>query len=357
MEVLSRIENAMLAVIAAPILEQSNAVVFENGELISFNGEILTRQHSPFGNEVIGAIPAVELLHVFKRFPDETLQVEIRDGEFIIKGKKRRAGMRIMEEISLPYKSVPKAGKFHAFSDKLFEHLIQASGACGKDETNPKITHVHITEDIIEATDGFRYFRADFQTGIEREILLHSAIIGSISKYPLREASISKEGWIHFKTNGDLRISCVCNISDYFCKQVFENILKQDGTEVELPKNIEEILSRADIMNPAIAATGGKADSRIDISLGDNRLTIFSEKENGWFKEQKKISYSGPEFTFCINPTFLLMMVSKTRKIVVNEHIAKIEVDNIHFISALIRNNKPRSNAQDSQEVEEQEEE
>lgn len=353
MEVLSRIENAMVAVMAAPILEQSNAVVFENGELISFNGEILTRQPSPFGMGVTGAIPAADLVQVFKRFPDEVLQVETKEGELIIRGKKRSAGMRMMAEVLLPYKNVPEAGKFGTFSKKLIERIRQASGACGKDETNPRSTHVHVTENMVEATDGFRYFRANFPTGLEREFLIHSAIIGSISKHSLQEISISDEGWIHFKTTGDLKISCICNILDYYGRKIFDDIMKAEGKDIELPENMDDILSRAEIMEPSITATG-KADSRVEISLSDNRLVIMSEKENGWFKEQKKVSYSGPAFTFCINPAFLRQMLSKTKKMRVSDHCATMEVEDIQFASALIRNNKPKQETQSAQETEEQ---
>lgn len=357
MEVLSRIENAMLAVMAAPILVQSDTIVFEGGELISFSGEILTRQPSPFGEKITGAILAGDLLEVFKRFPDDVLRVESKEGELIVRGKKRMAGLRMMEEILLPYKNVPDPGKFYSFSDKLIPHMLSASGACGKDETKPKITHVHITENIVEAVDGFQYFRASFQTGLKREVQIHHAIIKSLSKYPLKEASVSEEGWIHFKTDGgDLRISCVCNTSDYFSEEVFENMLKQDGVEVELPENMEEILSRAEIMNPSIAATG-KADSRVEISLGENRLTILTEKENGWFKERKEVLYSGPEFTFCINPAFLHTMISKNLKMIVNDQIARIERDDIHFISALIRNKNPKWESQEAKDIEESVEE
>lgn len=359
MEVLSRIENAMLAVMAAPILAQSDTIVFEGGELISFSGEILTRQPSPFGEKITGAILAGDLLEVFKRFPDDVLRVESKEGELIVRGKKRMAGLRMMEEILLPYKNVPDPGKFYSFSDKLIPHMLSASEFCGKDEAKPKITHVHITENIVEAVDGFQYFRASFQTGLKREVQIHHAIIKSLSKYPFKEASVSEseEGWIHFKTDGgDLRISCVCNTSDYFSEEVFENMLKQDGVEVELPENMEEILSRAEIMNPAIAATG-KADSRVEISLGKNRLTILTEKENGWFKERKEILYSGPEFTFCINPAFLRTMISKNLKMIVNDQIARIERDDIHFISALIRNKNPKLESREAKDIEESVEE
>jgi len=353
MEVLSRIENAMLAVMAAPILVQSDAIVFEGGELISFSGEILTRQPSPFGEKITGAILAGDLLEVFKRFPDDVLRVESKEGELIVRGKKRMAGLRMMEEILLPYKNVPDPGKFYSFSDKLIPHMLSASGACGKDETNPRSTHVHVTENMVEATDGFRYFRANFPTGLEREFLIHSAIIGSISKHSLQEISISDEGWIHFKTDGDLKISCICNISDYYGRKMFDAIMKAEGKDIELPENMEEILSRAEIMNPSIAATG-KADSRVEISLGENRLTILTEKENGWFKEQKEVSYSGPAFTFCINPAFLRQMLSKTKKMRVSDHCATMEVEDIQFASALIRNNKPKQETQSAQETEEQ---
>jgi len=150
-----------------------------------------------------------------------------------------------------------------------------------------------------------------------------------------------------------LKISCICNILDYYGRKVFDDIMKAEGKDIELPENMDDILSRAEIMEPFITATG-KADSRVEISLSDNRLVIMSEKENGWFKEQKKVSYSGPAFTFCINPAFLRQMLSKTKKMRVSDHCATMEVEDIQFASALIRNNKPKQETQSAQETEEQ---
>ncbi|NIP34439.1 MAG: hypothetical protein GWN12_05720, partial [Thermoplasmata archaeon] len=87
-------------------LEQSNAFVFVEDRLITFNDEIMTSSKSPL--DFTAAILADEMLKLIDKLPDEELDIELEGEEVVLKGAKRTAGITSFKDIALPYDAVPK---------------------------------------------------------------------------------------------------------------------------------------------------------------------------------------------------------------------------------------------------------
>lgn len=333
-EVLQKLENAAVAITGKAILEQSNTFVFQAGELVTFNGEVLTRQPSPFGNEIEGSIIASNLLMTMQRFPDDTLQIRQRDGELRIKGKRRESGIKMMAEVLLPYDDVPVPEKFRKMPDNLPGFLVQAARVCGKDETAPKTTHVHITKDRVESTDSYRAFRAKIETNLPRPILVHAMNLIDACKFDIKKMSVSKADWFHVRTSDGMVISLICSADKYYKPKLLNGLFDIEGEEVTLPSNLSEILSRAEVMDtPNLSIDGW--DSQVTIYLSENLIRITSQKEEGWFRESKKVKYEGPDMSFTIHPTFLKELVEQTRKVILNKRQIKISTRNIEFTATL----------------------
>ena len=333
-KVLTALENASVAVTSNAILEQSNTFVFTDGLLITFDGEMCTKQDSPFGIEIEGSIVCDDFLKILQRFPDQDIDVTVKKGEMIIKGKHRSAGIKMMAEILLPYTDIPEPDKFYPLAEHVQEILVQASRVCGKDETAPKTTHVYIAKDRIESTDSFRVFRADIETGVPESVLVHSLSIVNACKSKLKEIAMSEEGWVHFISENGMNISLLCSADEYYEKKMIDDLLSVQGKKVFFPTNLAEILERAEIMDTPSLSIGGW-DSQVTITLSENMIKVTSKKEEGWFKESQRVKYSGPEMSFSIHPIFLKELISRTRKVIISENQIKVEVDNIHFTAAL----------------------
>jgi hypothetical protein len=115
-----------------------------------------------------------------------------------------------------------------------------------------------------------------------------------------------------------------------------DSLLQVEGDQSVFPKNLLEILSRAEVMQDS-NAYAQVWDSQISIALFEDTLQVTSKKDEGWFKESKRINYSGPELRFSIHPTFLKEIISRTKKAIISEKQIKIEVGNIFFTAALER--------------------
>lgn len=338
-DAIKKLENAMVGVTPNAILEQSNTFVFKDGDLITFNGEIFTRQDSPFGTEIEGSIIANDFLKILQRLPDEVIKVEVANGEIRLRGKNKRAGLRMMSEILLPYGDIVAPEKWKKIPEGLWSALIQASHVCGKDETMPKTTHVHITPDAVEATDSFRVFRATLTTKIKKEMMVHANGLLNASQYKPTKMGATKDSWFHLKTEDGMCVALLCCASDYYDKEMLDELFDVVGETVSLPSNLGDILERASVMDSPTQSLGAW-DSQISLTLTENLLKVKARKEEGWYSETKKVKYKGPDMTFSIHPTFLKELVARTRKVIISDRQIKVEVDNIIFTAALETSDK-----------------
>jgi len=215
--------------------------------------------------------------------------------------------------------------------------LSQAVPVCGKDETTPKTTHVHLAKDRVEATDSFRIFCANVETKMPVSFFFFFVNVAEICRQKVEKISPSKDGWLHFLCTNQMIVSILCSEEKYYSKDMIDELLKVKGKKVKLPPDLLDILSRAEIMDTPNLSIGGW-DSQVTLRFSENLLEVKSQKEEGWFKEKKKIKYKGPEMAFSIHPTFLKELINRTDTVIINDKQIKIEVDNIHYTASLESN-------------------
>jgi hypothetical protein len=332
-DVLRSLENARIGMTSRPLLEQSDCAVFSEGELVTFDGEILVRQPSPFGQEFTGAIPGEDLIRLLQRFPDESLQFISRENELLIRGKRRKAGVKMMSEILLPFTEVPSPGKMNPTPARLQEAMVQAAEVCGKDESLPLTTHIHITPDHVEATDSFCFFRATVLTSFASPLLLHAPAAFQAAKKTWKEVGV-KSNWLHIKTTDGALISIAGMAGEYYQDDMLKSLLAMTGTEINFPRNLAEILDRAQVMDTPDASIG-LWDSRVTLTLEDGVLTVSSRKEGGWFKETKRVHYDGPSITFTIHPSLLRRLLQKTHKVTLNQKQMMVRQEDVALTVSL----------------------
>ena len=309
-------------------LEQSNAFVFVNQKLITFNDEIMTQSDSPM--DITAAVLADEFLKVIEKMPDEELDVELKGDEIILKGTKRTAGITAFKEIQLPYDAVPGPDKWSKLGDGVLKMLQQAARTCGTDITQEMTTLVHITPKMIEACDNWRLFRAVMDTGFPEECLLPASSVTQIAQLDLRRVSLH-EGWAHFRT-ADKQIVSIRTSKEKYHEGMDKLLDIGAAQDVRLPKNLADIISRTVVMMSA------EEEPHVRIKLKEGELTVESRKDSGWYRERKKIEYTGDVMEFDVHPKFLVEILQRTHKVQVGKaHRIKMEADGVQFVVALIK--------------------
>lgn len=308
-------------------IEQSDAFVFKDGKLTTFNNEILCRTDSPLDFDA--AVNAADLQNLLNKIPDEQIEIFLKQGEIFIKGKRKSAGIAVAAEIALPVFEVPMPEKWSRLAEGAATALQQAARTCNKDESLFLATCVHVTPTRIEGSDNMRLLRIEGETGFPEEVLIPATSIAAIQSIELKKVAQSK-GWVHFKTVAGTILSCRCSHDSYHrgLDKIFE---LEDSESITLPGNLAEMIGRAEVFNE------GAYDAKVGIRIAEGELTITSRKDGGWYEERKGVKYSGRELNFEINPKFLCEVLERTRDILVDNRKLKIvsPADRIQFVCSL----------------------
>jgi len=309
------------------IIEQSDSFVFIEGIITTFNDEICLT-HEVKGVNITGAIKANELYNLLGKLKKDELQVEITENEILLVSGRAKAGLTLQSEIKLPIDSLGKKGKWKQLPEMFLKGMEFAIGACTKDMSRPVLTCVHVnTSGMIEGSDGYKI--SNFEIGEElpvKTFLIPATSVVTVIK--MKPTKIAEgEGWIHFKNEEETTLSCRIFEDDSFPDT--SKFLKVKGVNITFPESLNEILDRAmvfckkDILNASV-----------EIRIKDGRLSVGSQSDSGWFKEDIRTSYSG-ELSFEITPYLLKDILSETLDCTVSNDRLKFKGDNWQYITLL----------------------
>jgi len=306
-------------------LEQCKCYIFDGGEIITFNDEICYRGPCPL--EFTAAVPGKLLWSLLDRMPDDEVRLQRKGSELLVRGKNRQAGVACAREVLLPYDVVPAPDKWTALSNpgEFVKLLRMAAQTCGKDYAEILTTVVHITPELIEASDNTRLFRARIDTGFPTEVCVPGRTIEKVCGMPLQSVCL-QEGWVQFQLDDGAVVSLRCYHEDYHDN--IEDVLEVRGEKMLLPSILSEMLGRAEIMQDEELPL-------VEVVVEDNMLCLTARKEGGWIRERRRVPYNKEALKFHINPQFLRDILTYSRRITVGPSRIKLAKGSIEFVTAL----------------------
>ncbi len=321
---LKKLEAVSPGLAKKEIIDQSQCFVFQDGKIITFNDEIACSVESPL--KIEGPVPAEPLLNLLRRLKEDDLEITQKDGELIIKGKGRRAGISMEAEILLQVEGLEQPEKWK----KLPEDFIEAIGIVGtcasSDESQFIITCVHIHPKWVEAMDNDQAIRFPIKTGLKESILARWSSLKHIHGLDMTEMAHT-DSWLHFRNPAGLVLSCRRNEEQY---PDLSGILGAKGTKITLPKGLEEAVVKAEVF-----AKDEIGDSFVTVNLTKGRLTLEGRGASGWYQERKKISYSGEPLKFMVSPVLLVELSKRANECMVCENCVKIDTGKFTYISSI----------------------
>jgi len=330
-KLLEQIEMVLPGISQREIIEQSSCVIFKDNRITTYNDEVSCSSKSCLDIEC--AVPAMPLVSLLRKLPEETLSIEIKEGELFIKGKSRRSGIKIEQEILLPIDSVEKPKKWKPLPDDFTEAIKLVQECAGKDETMFILTCVHITPKWIEACNNHQAARYKIKIDIEEPILIRKESLKNIISLNMTEFSITKT-WAHFKNPDGLVLSCRKFVEKY---ESLGKFFKRTGEPITLPKGLKEAADKAQIFSAEDADS-----NEVEISIENNKIRIKGNGVSGWFTETKKIKYKGGSQKFTISPILLSNLVENHNACEIAEGIIKVSSGKFNYVASLgkVENNE-----------------
>jgi DNA polymerase III sliding clamp (beta) subunit (PCNA family) len=317
-EFLSRLLAIQPGLSPREILQQSSCVVFDKGWLISFNDEISCRYASKLGKDFVGAVKAKPLIDLLSKLPDDEVGMETTPSELIISGKGgRRSGVAMELEIQLQVATVEAPGEWKKLHEDFAEAIGIVGQCAGKDQSNFRMTCVHITPKHLEACDNYQLARYKIKSGFEQECLVRGDSIKSILQWGMTEFS-ETETWMHFRNDKKLIFSCRRFLEEY---PDLTTIMEIEGAHpATLPKGLAE---SADIAS--IFSSEAVDSDTITVKLRKGSLWIRGQGISGWFEQPCKMKYDGEPVSFLITPKLLIDIVKKHTDVLVSNERLKVD--------------------------------
>jgi len=319
---LRKLETVRAGLAIKEAVEQSSCFVFRGGRVYTFNDEVFCSNEIEVGFE--GAVAAKQLLDLLGKLTEEEITIEVDGGEMLVKGKRRRAGITLENEIRLPIDAVEEPETWHDL-DPTFGDAVQVVGACASTDANTfALTCIHITPEYVEACDNMQLARYPVETGLEEECLVKRSSLKNIVGLGMTEVGPT-EGWVHYRNTTGLVISMRKEVADYV---ELDGMLEVSGVRTTLPNSLVDAIDKATVFSEGDNAV-------VTVSLRQGKLRLKGFGAAGWYEELRELPWDGEDIAFNIEPKLLSDIVGKANDCYIAEERLKIDGGKFIYVTCL----------------------
>jgi len=325
-ELLEQLESVSSGLSTREIIEQSSCFVFRDNVAMTYNDEVACTQESCLS--ITGAVIAMPLVSILRKLKEDELEITTDKGELLIKGKRKKAGIRMDTEILLPVDTIEeeKPDKWKSLPDDFADAISIVQQCAGKDETRFSLTCVHITPKWVEACDSYQAARYRVKMKMEKPTLVRKESIKYITDLDMSEFSETKS-WIHFRNSSGLILSCRRWVEDY---PKLSGLLKVEGTPTKFPKGLVEAIEKAEVFS-----TENVESNQVIIKLKLNKLQIKGEGASGYYQEIKDVKYKGKPLSFRVSANLFADLIRHYNSCEITADRLKVNTGKYSYVTVL----------------------
>ena len=321
---LNQLESVLPGLSTREIIEQSSCFIFKGKKVRTYNDEIGCTQDSCL--PIKGAVQALPLVAILRRLKEKNIEITIGKGKLLIKGKRKRIGIRMETEILLPIASIEIPKKWKNLPNDFADAVSIVQECAGKDESRFVTTCIHLHPKWIEACDNFQASRYKIKMAIEKPTLVRKDSLKYIVNMDMTQFSETKT-WIHFRNSTGLILSCRRWVEEY---PDISSVLRVKGNITLLPKGLKEAIERAEVFSAEDVE-----ENRVIIHLQEGKLKITGKGVSGWCSEFKNIKYKGQPLSFTIAPNLLIELVQRHHTCEIAKGRLKVKVGKFTYVTVL----------------------
>lgn len=327
-DVLNRISPGLGKGIKGNLIDQSDHFIFNNDLVYTFNDKITISSKGP-KTKVSGAVRSYELFKLLSKIKDEEIDMTLGEGEIIITGKKKKAGIKLDAEITLeiPF-DLNEVKKWKVLPKDFISATSLSLFSAARDLVMGPLTCLYFHGQYVISSDNFRLTKIGLDASMDA-FLLPADSAEQLCKYEPTKYSL-QGNWAHFQDEEDTVFSCRTGIEDY---PEVEHLLDVKGRTITLPKKLREALDRAEIL----ATATFEHDKRVAIEIGDNKLICTGEGEYGWLEEEIDIDYDKRKLSLLVHPAMLKDVLGHTTKAKIGKNTMLFEGENFQHVVALVK--------------------
>lgn len=325
-DLLRKLEAVAPGLAVKEAVEQSSCFVFQDERVTTFNDEVACSIECDLGFE--GAVAATPLISLLTKMVEPVIDIQVNpEGcEIIVKGKRRRAGITLEADITLPVGSIEPPKKWATMDDGFADAINVVRYCAGKDANNFHLTCIHMTPDYVEACDNFQMARYPVETGLKQACLVKNDSIKHVVGLGMTEVSETKT-WVHYKNPTGLMLSVRRESLDF---EDIDEYLATEGTLTTLPGGLSEAIEKAEIFSGE-----NVEDNAITIELYKDQLRLKGIGASGWYEERKSVKWDAKKLIFSMAPKLLIDITERTNDCYITKDRLKIDSGKFVYVTCL----------------------
>ena len=320
-EFLTILENLKPGLANREIIEQSGKFVFNDNLIRTYNDEITVSY--PFELDIAGAVPAKEFIEFIKKLPDKEIDISTDDNEIIIRGRKRKAGIKTEQEIKLP-KLELDIKKWYKLPENFSDVLKFCRFSCSDNIEKPWMTCINVKDNYAYSCSHHRATRYKLNMKVQKELMIPADAAKSLIPYKPTKFNI-ENNWIHFSNETNSIFSCR-TIMDKF--KDINKLFDVPGKEVQIPKDFVSVIERSDVFQTDMD------DKYVTILLSEKGIKCRGEGSIGWMEEVTMSDYKGPDLMFYVNPILFAEILHHLNTVIVGGRLL-FKGDNFEHMIAI----------------------
>ena len=314
---------------------QSNCLVFRNGKVFTFNGNISCRIKSGLPNDLVAVVPAHELISTLHKISAETIVVKKgkRNDENILSfiQKDESVWVRMDEEVTLPIDQIEQPKEWQKLSPD-FSEAIGVVQDCTASDPQKDLGQIHITPNYVEACDGFQLAKYKLKTGFDKSFMIRGDAMKFISPLGMTKVSLT-ETWIHFKNPSGLVVTVRRTVADSEYPDISKFFIMENAKSTVLPNGLGEAVDIATTWAQQILDDGPGGMVLLELKKGACR--VYGIGLTGGYKKKLKIDYTGKTLRFKISTKILSMICKKFNEVQINEEKLSVTTSRWQYVTSL----------------------
>jgi len=329
---LKQLESVLPGLSAKDLIEQASCFIFKNGKVNTYNDEIACSLKSLL--KIEGAVPAMPFINILRKLQEDEIDIDVDDkgSQLLIKGKRRKAGINMEQNILLPIEAVDKPKKWKKLPDNFADAISIVQPCAGTNAAQFVMTCVHITPKWVEACDNHQVSRYRIKTDVDEALLIRKESLKHIVSLDMNEFSETKH-WVHFRNSDGLVLSCrhfTLGENEDYPSDDITGILKMSGEPWSLPKGLKEAVEKAEVFS-----FENVEGSNVTVHIKKGKIKVTGKGVSGWYSEVKKSKYDGVAIQFMIPPKLLIELVQKYNECEVSENRLKVKGGKFVYVTVL----------------------
>ena len=316
------------------VIEQTTHYLFSPKDISTYNDQICVSY--PFENDLQCSVRSTDLLKALSGARTKEVELIHENNELRMKAGTRKAGISTVVEDkieNLVMAMEEERVNWLPLPPEFIKGLSLCRFSASKIGASGIVATIYANGNDILSTDDKRASWYSMKEPISEPLFVPAKASQELIKFLDLESYTLSPSWIHFRTKKNVFFSIRRMLFDQSFPDVKSEVASITGTTIELPKKVK------DIAESVIDYAEGEVDmdKHILMEINGGILTMSALQETKWIKDRVSITNPGKDFSFDINPSFLIdvMGLGYTTITVSEDHKALFASENFKHIMLL----------------------